>query len=434
MTSAHTRRQFINRLLQAGAVSALPAVGPAAFAQTTFSGKLLVTIQAQGAWDVTSFCDPKTNVAGEKEINRWARTKSIGTAGNLRYAPFGSNKAFFDKYAARMLVINGVDMQTNAHETGENAAWSGRSALGFPSMTALYAASVAPNLPLAYVSFRGWGNTENIVNQTRINSIGSLRNLAFPNEAFGWGIDRTFFKTSEMEQIFALYRKQISSSVLAPDGLPSDRANRQAYMQALSSSDGLKAFGALIPPESQIKPGVRVGQNNNFSTLYQQAQVATLAFKSGLCVAADLAEGGFDTHDSHDTNHEPLMAHFLNAIDYLWDYAEEHGLADRLVVVIGSDFSRTPYYNAGDGKDHWPIGSYVVMEKNAKYTNRMVGETDGGHNALKIDPTTLQRSSSGTLIYSKHFHKALRRYLGLTGNAYDKFFPFNATEDFRFFG
>lgn len=29
-----------------------------------------------------------------------------------------------------------------------------------------------------------------------------------------------------------------------------------------------------------------------------------------------------------------------------------HGIADRLVVVVGSDFGRTTHYNAEDGKDH----------------------------------------------------------------------------------
>ena len=60
---------------------------------------------------------------------------------------------------------------------------------------------------------------------------------------------------------------------------------------------------------------------------------------------------------------------------YLWDYAEEHGVADRMVVVLGSDFGRTNFYNAVDGKDHWPIGSFIVMEKNQRWTGRAVGET-----------------------------------------------------------
>ena len=34
---------------------------------------------------------------------------------------------------------------------------------------------------------------------------------------------------------------------------------------------------------------------------------------------------------------------------------------DQIVVVVGSEFARTPGYNGGNGKDHWPITSMIVM-------------------------------------------------------------------------
>ena len=117
------------------------------------------------------------------------------------------------------------------------------------------------------------------------------------------------------------------------------------------------------------------------------------------------------------------------------DYAEVHGLADRLVVVMGSDFGRTNKYNADRGKDHWPIGSFIVMEKNQRWTNRVVGETDERHFAYKVNPRTLQRDdASGTLIHPKHVHKALRRYLRIQSTAESRRFPFHNTEDLPLFG
>ena len=83
-----------------------------------YTGKLFVFVQAQGGWDPTSFCDPKTNVSGELKINHWADSDEIREAGNIRYAPFGDNQTFFEKYYRRMLVINGVDAQTNSHTAG----------------------------------------------------------------------------------------------------------------------------------------------------------------------------------------------------------------------------------------------------------------------------------------------------------------------------
>ena len=87
-------------------------------------------------------------------------------------------------------------------------------------------------------------------------------------------------------------------------------------------------------------------------------------------------------------------------------------MADSLVVVMGSDFARTNHYNSDNGKDHWPYGSFLVMEKNKTWTNRVVGETNDVHEARKINPTSLERDdANGTLIYSAHVHKALRKYL-----------------------
>ena len=55
-----------------------------------------------------------------------------------------------------------------------------------------------------------------------------------------------------------------------------------------------------------------------------------------MAVSADLWLGGFDTHANHDANQGALRANLTDSADYLWDYAEAHCVADRLVVVIGS--------------------------------------------------------------------------------------------------
>ena len=143
--------------------------------------------------------------------------------------------------------------------------------------------------------------------------------------------------------------------------------------------------------------------------------------------------GGFDTHDDHDAGHGWLLGNLTDSVDYLWDYAEQQGLADRLVVVMGSDFGRTNKYNSDNGKDHWPYGSFIVMEKNQTWTNRVVGETDELHFAKKINAATLATDDTGTLIYPRHVHKALRKYLGIGNSEASALFPFNNTEDLPLF-
>ena len=89
------RRRFISNMLAVAASSGFRV--PLANA-LDYTGKLFVFIQADGGWDVTSFCDPKSNVSGEFKINNWADSDEIRQAGNIRYAPVANNQAFFDKY------------------------------------------------------------------------------------------------------------------------------------------------------------------------------------------------------------------------------------------------------------------------------------------------------------------------------------------------
>ena len=95
-----------------------------------------------------------------------------------------------------------------------------------------------------------------------------------------------------------------------------------------------------------------------------------------------------------------------------------------------------PYFcNSQSGKDHWPIGSFVVMANNQRWTGRAVGETDGLHFAQRVNPRTLRRDDrNGTIIYPKQVHKALQRYLDIANSPSSQRFPFNNTEDFAFFG
>ena len=89
-------------------------------------------------------------------------------------------------------------------------------------------------------------------------------------------------------------------------------------------------------------------------------------------------------------------------------------------MIVGSDFSRTPYYNSGEGKDHWPYGSYIIMEKGAKYTNRMIAGTDEVQDVVKIDLRTRDdgdqraRECSGDRRRHEEFHQGETRRLPRT--------------------
>lgn len=399
------------------------------------TGKLFMFVQADGGWDPTCFCDPKVNTTGQPVITHWSEYDDVRQAGNIPYAPFAANERFFEKYYERMLVINGVDAQTNSHTVGITHNWSGRNSEGYPSMTALLAAEYGGGMAAPYLSFGGFSRTGGVVRYTRLDDPDLLRNIAEPDRNT-W--DHPYLHEGDWQALRA-YANDNAARLLTAPGLMPSAVYRRALYRDVIDDDGLKdlaeAFLSADELESGVDSGTIPGSPNTFSSdLKRQAQIALLAFETGAAVSADLFLGGFDTHSWHDPDFGWLIGNLTDSVDFLWDYAESRGLADRLVVVIGSDFARTNFYNSQDGKDHWPIGSFVIMEKNQSWTNRVVGETDDLQFARKINPTTLEwDESSGTIIYPKHVHKALRKYLGLGSSPGAVLYPFNNTEDFAFF-
>ena len=420
------RRALLKGLLAAGASMGfrLPLVHAA-----DYRGKLFVFVQADGGWDPTSFCDPKANTPGEPVINHWAERDEVRQAGTHPLRPFRRQcgvlrevpppDARHQRCGTRRRTRTPVGIVHN---------WSGRNSEGYPTMSALLAAHYAPGQVIAYLSFGGYAETGGVARFTRIDNANLLRTIATPRVGMG-----DLFDDADWEALNSARAATDSRLAAAPGLLPGDERHRAFHRSALAA-DGLRAYADALPSEHEIERE-EGGPPGLSSTLRRQAQLTVLAFKTGVAMSADLWLGGFDTHTNHDPQHEWLFRNLTRSIDYLWEYAEDHGVADRMVVVIGSDFGRTNFYNSVDGKDHWPIGSFIVMEKNQRWTGRAVGETDGLHFAQRINPRTLRRDdTNGAIIYPKHVHKALRRYLGIEHTPGARRFPFNNTEDFAFFG
>jgi len=247
---------------------------------------------------------------------------------------------------------------------------------------------------------------------TRINDINNIRSLLNPAvNPWDGGDARPPAETALVGNFIDDSLAQLQSSDLSPRQL----ATVQAYAEARNSRQGLANLLDILPATDELAPNEYVATPSGWdSDLKRRMQGALLIFKAGLGSAADLELGGFDSHDANDQSQAALLTHTADAIDFLWEYANELGLSDRITLVIGSDFGRTNFYNDADGKDHWPIGSYIIMEKNPPWGNRVVGITDELHNALPINPTTLkQDKNKGINILPSHVHLALRKYLGL---------------------
>jgi len=413
-------------LFKAALLSNLPILHANFAEAAVFSGKYLLSIQADGAWDVTLYCDPKENVPGEEKITNWSDNEATQQAGNIPYAPFANNASLFEKHYQRMLVINGVDFQTNAHGIGVTNAWSGRTAAGYPSLGALYAASenYYLNSPMPYLSFGGYSYAANLVNPTILQNPGGLKELLVPQ--IKWGGNK--IDDDDFELVQTMLIKDGINKVNDTTTLGGNYERRKAYLDSVQNFHKLSPLADILPENDDLAPQGRSGN------LMVQAQLALLSFKSGITVSADIIQGGFDTHDNNDNGQEPILSDINDTVDFIWEYAEELGIADRLIVFISSDFGRTPYYNAANGKDHWPISSYIIMENSAGYTNQVIGSTDEGQNAIGVDPGTNAAKANGTKLVTADVHKAMRSYLGIVDDPIVQKFALNPSqEEFDFF-
>ena len=409
------RRGFLQGTLAGGIAGAAGLRLPVAFGGGfgDYRGKLLVSVQAYGGWDVTCFCDPKTNTPGEPVINHWAEADETRWAGNLPYAPFADNEAFFGRHHSRMLVVNGVDMQTNSHTIGTVHTWTGRSSEAFPTLSAVHAGHHAPDASLACLSFGAYTRGAALIGVADVGTQASstvLSSIAGP-------VVHGYLDGEDWASVRRHRSRTAARLRDAADLVPASARTRADYEAAFAGGRDLAAFQAALhdieAPDAW--------------------DIAIAAFRTGVSVSADFVQGFFDTHGDNDVRQAGELADLTGRIDKLWRLAEEHGLADRLVVVVGSDLGRTNYYNAADGKDHWPINSFVVMEENQSWTDRVVAATDELHFARPVDPATLEPDPDGTIIYPNQIHKALRRHLGLEDSLGARFYPFRGVPDMAFF-
>jgi uncharacterized protein (DUF1501 family) len=375
----------------------------AANGEDDYDGPLFVMVQAHGGWDPTMLCDPKGGA-----LNRSYGAGDILTAGNLRYAPGIPNaQALFDAHYTRTVFINGVDTSTNAHDAGQRNCASGRLGEGYPALAAMVAGYGAPQRPMSFVSFGTYDRTFGLVAPTRNGNDARLAELSFPDRIDATNEAAGTYHTDAAHSIIRMTRQKRAERAMAQQSLPRFKHALESLSTARLGSDQLKRLEEALPPPADVG-------------LHRQAQLVVAAYKARVGVAGNLFHSNFDTHSNHDTEQGARMGELMGLVKFLWDEAERQQVADKLVVLICSDFGRTPQYNGNNGKDHWSITSMIAMGAGVN-GNRMVGSTDGGHNA---------EMTNGVTITPAHVHRGMRKVLGLAGTDVDTMFPIATGDDF----
>jgi uncharacterized protein (DUF1501 family) len=156
-------------------------------------------------------------------------------------------------------------------------------------------------------------------------------------------------------------------------------------------------------------------------------RIGIAAMEAGVASTMQIGFGGFDTHNDHDNRHFFRIREVLVDLHYLWQAIDVYGLPEKTTVILGSDFGRTPWFNSGDGKDHWAVTSYVLMGEGV-VGGSVVDATDplvGPRNVRVEDGQLVPTSSNGDGIRMTpaHLHKKLREAGGIQDHLYAQRFP-----------
>jgi hypothetical protein len=381
-----------------------------------YQGPCFIFISANGGWDPVQLCDPKgaTSLEDPRRLSNYLEG-DILSAGNIRFAPTGGNQVFFEKHYERVTVINGIDTQTNGHDSGSRYVFSGRLGEGYPSLAAMVAAAYDPGSPMAFLSFGGYDETNGHVARTRAGNVSALSRLAFPERSDPNNPESTHHSAATLERLAAV-RAARDADLLGSSTLPREGRSMNTLFTARTGSNELALLQSFLPEDL----------DNTNNPLKRQSQLVLAAYRAGICISANLALGGFDTHGNHDTQQQNALQRLLEGVDFLWEEAVRQNVSERIVVVVGSDFGRTPQYNDQRGKDHWAITSMMLLGAGIP-GNRVVGQTDEGHVPIEVDPLTLD-PGAGLRIEPVHIHRSLRQLAKINGSDLDALYPLDGVD------
>ncbi len=263
--------------------------------------------------------------------------------------------------ADKIAVIRSMTHGEAAHERGTHNMFTGYKpspALQYPSMGSVVSHEYGPrnNLP-PYVC------VPNVPNEFASNgylsssfapfALGSdpasggfqVRDLSLPQ-----GVDDSRFtrRRTALDAVNAYFARKEKSDALKAMDTFYDRA-----YSLVSSKDAREAFNINAESES-----VRDAYGRN--TAGQRMLMARRLVGAGVRFVS-LTYGGWDMHTGITNGMKRQMPELDQAFSALVLDLERHGMLDETLVMISSEFGRTPKINATAGRDHWPKVFSVVL-------------------------------------------------------------------------
>lgn len=369
----------------------------------------VLQIFLDGGWDSALATDPvvgsKVSGGSYAEAYQNYTVSAVSQKPNLLLGPglLPAGDAFA---SMNTCFINGIFMEVTAHELAKNYVYSGTMSLSRSREYPAFLARMGDTYG-AFPPFVALGNglplgstSTNPPLHSRIAN--QLKEMLNPFENVGGAAVQTANKL--VDDLNALYDQKRSSR---------EQELLQTWYNSQSRIDELYQQKYNLTLTDQIKSDFSVNQewedNANFP-------VAFLALASGISPYVTISLTGFDTHTGHFDSHLPLLEGFSQRLNTLVakmkvtpdpDYRDKM-LSETTLIVVMSEFVRTPQINAGGGTDHWQSSSMILMGEPVT-DNLVVGKTDDEAHATGWNGSQAVTFNEETRILPEHVTKSIIR-------------------------
>ncbi len=284
--------------------------------------------------------------------------------------------------ADKITVIRSFSHGEAAHERGTHNMFTGSRpspALVFPSMGSVVSHEYGPRenlppyvcIPNAPNEYAGTGFLSSSYGPFSLgadpaNAGFTVQDLSLPS-----GVDASRFerRRSALDAVNDYFAKKEKSDVLDAMNTFYDRA-----YSLISSEKAREAFNIAAEPEA-IRNEYGMNEAGQRMLMARRLVAAGVRFVT-------LTYGGWDHHYNITPEMRKAMPAFDQAFATLIRDLDRTGLLDETLVLVSTEFGRTPKINSNAGRDHWPKVFSVVMAGGGVKQ----GSIYGASNAVASEP------------------------------------------------
>ena len=265
------------------------------------------------------------------------------------------------KRADKFSIIRSMTHGEAAHERGTHNMFTGYKpspALQYPSFGAVVSHEYGPrnNLP-PYVcipnvpnEFAGTGYLPSSYGGFALGSDPARSDFKVRDLNLAGGVDEARFM--RRKSALEIVNQQFVSASQADNV----EAMSTFYERAYDLLDSPEAKAAFDLSKEDKKMRDRYGRNE----AGQRLLMARRLVEAGTRLVT-LTYGGWDMHQKITDNFRRTMPPLDVALSALLDDLSERGLLDETLVMVSSEFGRTPKINPDAGRDHWPKVFSVML-------------------------------------------------------------------------